>query len=80
VVQKLVLAYFHFSPLHAPGAPVISFGSAMHPAGRPELSQRFGSAAKGNSARARTASKAQMAQIPASSLDDRMQSPPRRAA
>src|SRR3954470_9588920 len=43
-VQKLVLAYFHFSPLHAPAPPESSFGSAMQPTGSPEVSHRFGSA------------------------------------
>src|SRR6266478_2747243 len=53
VLQKFVLAYFHFSPLHAPGMPLISFGSAMQPGGlAPDTSQRLGLAANGNSARA----------------------------
>src|ERR1041384_388228 len=52
VLQKFVLAYFHFSPLQAPGPPLISFASGMQPGGFPELSQRFGSAGYGNSARA----------------------------
>jgi len=52
VVQKLVLAYFHFWPLQLPAAPLISLGSGMQPAGSPELSHRFGSATKGSSARA----------------------------
>src|SRR5439155_17849840 len=52
VVQKFVLAFFHLSPLQLPAAPLISLGSGMQPAGSPELSHRFGSATKGNSARA----------------------------
>src|SRR5207244_9805977 len=58
VVQKFVLAYFHFSPLQLPAPPLISFGSGIQPTGRPELLQRFGLAAKGNSARAETANTA----------------------
>src|SRR5439155_12002539 len=51
VLQKFVLAYFHFSPLNAPGMPLISFGSAMQPGGfAPDTSQRLGLAANGNSA------------------------------
>src|SRR5712692_2995323 len=81
VVQKFVLAYFHFWPLQLPAAPLISFGSAMQPAGSPELSQRVqvpvptpvqqaagaprpvqlalitASSAKGNSARAESATR-----------------------
>src|SRR5213593_1611715 len=56
VVQKFVLAYFHFSPLQLPALPLISFASGMHPSGLPELSQRFRSAGYGNSARAASAS------------------------
>src|SRR5207237_6828206 len=52
VVQKFVLAYFHFSPLQPPAAPLISFASGMQPSGMPELSQRFGLAGYGKSARA----------------------------
>src|SRR6185369_15877881 len=53
VEQKFVLAYFHFSPLHAPGIPLISFGSAMQPGGlAPDTSQRLALATNGNSARA----------------------------
>src|SRR5688572_16385797 len=52
VVQKFVLAYFHLLSLQLPAAPVISFGSGMQPSGLPEVSQRFGFARKGNSARA----------------------------
>src|SRR5439155_27325204 len=58
VVQKFVLAYFHFSPLQLPAAPLISLGSGMHPSGMPEVSQRFGFAAKGSSAAAGPASSA----------------------
>src|SRR5207253_1794205 len=57
VVQKFVLAYFHFSPLQLPALPLISFASGMHPSGMPELSQRFGSAGYGSSARAASAQK-----------------------
>src|SRR5438876_5711926 len=57
VVQKLVLAYFHFSPLQLPAPPLISLGSGMQPSGRPELSQRFGLAGNGNSPLAGTASR-----------------------
>src|SRR2546426_10579499 len=57
VVQKFVLAYFHFSPLQLPALPLISFASGMHPSGMPELSQRFGSAGDGSSARAASAQK-----------------------
>src|SRR5438093_6993593 len=57
VVQKFVLAYFHFSPLQLPAPPLISFGSGMQPSGRPELSQRFGSFGNGNSPPAGTASR-----------------------
>ena len=56
VVQKFVLAYFHFSPLQLPAPPLISLGSGMHPSGMPEVSQRFGFAAKGSSAAAGPAS------------------------
>src|SRR5437870_11589483 len=56
VVQKFVLAYFHFSPLQLPAAPLISLGSGMQPSGSPELSQRLGLARKGSSAPAGTAS------------------------
>src|SRR6185503_3219078 len=52
VLQKLVLAYFHFSPLQLPAAPLISFGNGMQPRGRPDVLQRFGCARNGNSARA----------------------------
>ncbi len=45
VLQKLVLAYFHFSPLQLPAAPLISLASGMHPSGRPDESQRLGWAA-----------------------------------
>src|SRR4051795_12365279 len=55
VVQKLVLAYFHLVPLHAPAPPESSFGSGMHPTGSPEVSQRLGSARNGKSACARVA-------------------------
>src|SRR6185295_11170366 len=49
VEQKLVLAYFHFSPLQEPAAPFNSFGSGMQPRGSPEVSHRFGLATNGNS-------------------------------
>src|SRR6185503_15835116 len=52
VEQKLVLAYFHLLPLQLPAAPVISFGSGMQRGGLADVSQRFGSARNGNSARA----------------------------
>src|SRR5438067_1740758 len=48
LVQALVLAFFHMSPLH----PLISFASGTQPSGIPELSQRFGLAGYGKSARA----------------------------
>src|SRR3989442_648793 len=56
VVQTFVLAYFHFSPLQVPAAPLISLGSGMQPSGSPELSQRLGLARNGSSAPAGTAS------------------------
>ena len=40
VVQKLVLAYFHFWPLQLPVAPLISLGSGMQPAGSPEPAEK----------------------------------------
>src|SRR3989442_5504206 len=50
IVQKFVLAYFHFSPLQLPAPPLISLASGMHPSGMPDLSHRLGSAGYGNSA------------------------------
>src|SRR6267142_771835 len=73
VLQKLVLAYFHLSPLQAPGAPLISFASGMHPGGLPDESQRFGSAGYGNSARAPAAASVQRA-MPAAIRYERMRS------
>src|SRR6185369_16069808 len=76
VEQKFVLAYFHFSPLHAPGMPLISFGSAMHPGGFPDESQRLGSATKGNSARAMAGARMQHTTTRAPKRRD-MRRPPR---
>src|SRR5881296_4671340 len=50
VVQKFVLAYFHFLPLQLPALPLISFASGMHSSALPELWQRFRSAGSGNQA------------------------------